>query len=268
MSHAPDSPFVDIHCHLIPGIDDGASSWDVSLEMARMAAAEGIETIVTTPHQLGAYEQNRGDMIREKVAELQQRLRRANVPLTVLPGADVRIEPEMIDRLRQGDVLSLADLRKHVLLELPHEVYFPLKPVLDGLRGIKMTGILSHPERNQGLLEQPRITESLVQSGCLMQVTAGSLLGKFGPQSQSMSEWMIRSGLVHFIATDAHGVNSRRPLMRRAFQRVAELCDQTTATDLCCRNPAAVASGRVVKAGRRKTVAPTRSRWFRRGKVA
>lgn len=236
-------PFVDIHCHLAPRLDDGAQSWEQSLLMGAMAAADGIHTIVATPHQLGNFAHNSGQTIRARIDELQQFLNSHGVGLRVLPGADVRIEPCMIDRLCAGDVLTLADHRKHVLLELPHELYFPLEEVLEGLRRVEMTGILSHPERNQGLLKQPRLLGPLVDRGCLMQVTCGSLLGTFGPQSRQLAEWMLEQGLVHFLATDAHGHTARRPLMRHAFERAKRLVGEEIAVDLCCRNPARVAAG-------------------------
>jgi protein-tyrosine phosphatase len=244
---AHDEPFVDIHCHLIPDIDDGAKSWEQSLAMARMAVADGLRTIVATPHQLGNYSHNYGQLIRLRTAELQQFLETHQVPLCVLPGADVRIESGMIKLLRAGQVLTLGDHGKHVLLELPHELYFPLEEVLSELQRAGMVGILSHPERNQGLLKQPRLLESLVQHGCLMQVTCGSLLGTFGPASQEMATWALEQGLVHFLATDAHGPSARRPLMRRAFQLAADLIGREGALDLCCRNPAAVAAGQEVQ---------------------
>ena len=236
-------PFVDIHCHMIPGIDDGSKSWDQSLAMGEMAVADGIETIAVTPHQLGSYTHNHGQLVRSRTAELQQLLDDHRLPLQVLPGADVRIEPGMLEKLRSGDVLTLADQRKHVLLELPHELYFPLDDVLGDLHRAGLVGILSHPERNQGLLKKPQLIEPLVDSGCLMQVTCSSLMGTFGSAPQQMAEWMQEQGLVHFLATDAHGPNSRRPLMRRAFERAAEIVDEEIATLLCCRNPAAVACG-------------------------
>ena len=244
--------FVDIHCHLAPGIDDGAKSWDECLTMAKMAAADGISTVVITPHQLGNFSHNSGDAIRSLAAEVQEFLRGHNVPLQILPGADVRIEAGMVGRIRRGEVLSLADRRRHVLLELPHELYLPLDTLLAELNSARMVGILSHPERNAGILAQPAILPPLVDAGCLLQVTAGSLLGAFGPKLQKFSEQLILEGLVHFISTDAHGTKSRRPLMRKAFERVAELTDLATAVFLCCDNPAAVAEGHEVKAGRRR----------------
>jgi protein-tyrosine phosphatase len=262
--------FVDIHCHLVPEIDDGAQSWDESFAMADMAVADGIATIIVTPHQLGTYSHNSGDAIRQKTVELQAQLDEQGIPLEVLPGADVRIDDGMVNGLRRGTVLTLADLRHHVLLELPHELYFPLDHVLEDLRRAGLVGILSHPERNQGLLKDPDTVAALVDDGCLMQVTAGSLIGGMGPAPQAMAEWMLAHGLVHFLATDAHGPKSRRPLLSRAFERAAELTDWETATDLCCRNPAAVADGQPVAPGRRAGAVKQRrgiSSWFARRKA-
>jgi len=245
--------FVDIHCHLLPAIDDGSTDWETTLGMAQMAVADGTQAIIVTPHQLGNFAQNRGDDIRARTEQLQQVLDQHGIALQVMPGGDVRIEDGMIEGLVSGEVMSLGDLRKHVLLELPHELYFPLEGVLASLQRQGMTGILSHPERNRGLLREPDLLPTLVDGGCLMQVTAGSLMGTFGPKSQALAEWMLKNGLVHFIATDAHGTKSRRPLMRRAFERVAEICDESTAEDLCCNYPALVARGERVPAGRRET---------------
>lgn len=259
--------FVDIHCHLLPGIDDGARDWEESLAMAQLAADDGTTTVVATPHQLGSFAQNRGSEIRRLVAELQTRLTAAGIPLTVLPGADVRIEPDMFDRLASGDVLTLGDHRRHVLLELPHDLYLPLEPIVATLARRQMVGILSHPERNEGIMRCPEVVGPLVESGCLLQITAGSLCGAFGDECRSLAEWLIGEGFAHFVATDAHGVRSRRPLMHRAFERVAELTDDHTATDLCCTNPAAVAAGQGVRPGRRP-VARRKAKWFTRKAVA
>ena len=236
--------FTDIHCHLLPGIDDGAKNWDDTLEMAAMALADGTETIICTPHQLGSYSHRTGDEIRTLVSQTQKVLDEHQIPLLILPGADVRIDSDMIDRLRSGDCVSLGDHRRHVLLELPHEMYMPLEPVLNQLRGIKMLGILSHPERNQGILRQPELLAPLVSSGCLMQITAESLLGVFGEQPQRLTEWMLLRGLVHFVASDGHSPRRRKPLMSQAKMRVADLVGEEVAVAICCNNPANVAAGR------------------------
>ncbi len=256
--------FVDIHCHLIPGIDDGAASWAESLEMAKIAAADQIGTIIVTPHQLGSFAHVKGSQIRRAAADLQRCLREQGVPLTVLPGADVRVQVDLIHQLRRGDVLTLGDRGKHVLLELPHELYFSLDGCLDSLKADSITGILSHPERNQGLLRKPHLIGALARRGCLMQVTAGSLMGAFGPRCQALAELIVRSGWADFIATDAHGCKTRRPLMQRAFRRVAEIANEQTAYELCCRNPARVAQGSEVPVNRLIKQGPIKRRkWFR-----
>ena len=222
--------------------------------MAEMAAYDGTRTVIVTPHQLGAFAHNTGDLIRRRTREFQQVLNDRGVDLTVLPGGDVRIEPGLVEMLRSGDVLTLGDHGRHVLLELPHELYVPLDRLLDDLHAAGLRGILSHPERNQGLLRDPDKIGPLVEAGCLMQITAGSLLETFGPASRDMSEWMVREGLVHFVATDAHGIRSRRPLMGRAFARVAELAGADVATAVCCGNPGCVAAGREVSAPVRRNL--------------
>lgn len=261
---------VDIHCHLVPGIDDGASDLDDSLAMARMAVDDGIGVIVVTPHQLGNYQHNTGDKIRAATQQLQTALQQHGIPLRVLPGGDVRIEESMISKLVSGEAMTLADQRRHVLLELPHELYFPLEPILQQLDRHKMIGILSHPERNQGLLRQRDLLPKLVDAGCLMQVTAGSLVGGMGELCQELAVWMLERGLVHFLATDAHGPTSRRPLLQRAYSRVVEIVDERTAYELCVFNPGCVALGRDVQAGRRairKEPQQTGS-WFGRRKAS
>lgn len=254
--------FVDIHCHLLPGIDDGAADWSQSLAMARMAANDGIATIVATPHQLGNYSHNRAETILGLVGELQTRLDEEDIPLRVLPGADVRIEPEMVAKVLKGEVLALGGRTRYVLLELPHELYVPLDRLLAELEGAGLVGVLSHPERNLGLLAQPQVVESLVDAGCLMQVTAGSLIGTFGPPMTAMAERLLSRGLVHFLATDAHGPKSRRPLLRRAFERAAELAGHKAACAMCCDNPSLLVADRPIPRGRTRVQRQGLARWF------
>lgn len=244
MSRMP--PLVDIHCHLLPELDDGAATWDEALAMARLAAEDGITCIVATTHQLGAYGQNRGDMIRGQAAKLQHKLDQQGLKLKILPGAEIRIEPDLVPRVVSGDLLSLADCRRHVLLELPHDVCFPIERLLAELKAAGMTGILAHPERNQAIRSKPEILAALIRGGCLLQVTGGSLLGTFGPDVQKFTARLIQQGLVHFVSSDAHGSRARRPLLAAAFQAVANLVDEAAAIDLLSRNPACVAEGRDV----------------------
>ncbi len=259
--------FVDIHYHLLPDIDDGAQGVNEALSMATLAVEESIETVVVTPHQLGNYAHNSGQAIRDKTVEFRQLMAERQVPLKILHGADVRIEDGVLDKLDCGEVLTLGDHGKHVLLELPHELYFSLEGLLRGLRSLGMVGILSHPERNQGLLSCRGPVERLVDAGCLMQVTAGSLTGVFGSASRKLAEWALRKGLVHFVSTDAHGVRSRRPLLKECYRRVVELTDGETAHALFSENPRRVSCGQAVPSGRRAIVSPVTPNWYGFGKA-
>jgi protein-tyrosine phosphatase len=153
-----------------------------------------------------------------------------------------------------------------LLLELPHELYFDLLPLVCQLQRIGIQSILSHPERNHGLLAHPEIVGKLVEHGCLMQVTCGSLLGTFGKPAQRMAEAMIKSGDAHILATDAHGSQARRPRMAAAFQRATELAGMEIAKRICCLNPALVAAGQAVAGGRIQS--SRRRSWFGRQAAA
>jgi protein-tyrosine phosphatase len=240
--------FTDIHCHLLPAVDDGAADWDETLAMARLAAADGIATAVVTPHQLGSYGRNRGADLRARAGQLRQLLDRHGVALCVLPGAEVRIEPGLLGKLQSGEVLTLADRQRHVLLELPPEVYLPLDRVVAELRAAGITAVLAHPERNAGILARPEILVSLVRCGCLVQITAGSLVGSFGPEVQRLAARLVLDGLAHCAATDAHGLDCRRPRMAQAFEAIRDLAGEETALALCCHNPACIAAAEPVHA--------------------
>lgn len=240
------SEFVDIHGHYLPELDDGARTWQEAIAMARIAAGEGIRRLVVTPHQLGNYRHNHAELIRAKTALFQRHLDDNQIPIQVRPGADVRIEAELVSQVRCGSVLTLADHGRHVLLELPHELYIPLDAIIAQLLQNRITPVLSHPERNRGLVRTPKLVELLVTQGCLMQITASSLLGAFGEEAKQLAEWMVRQRLAHFVATDAHGSESRRPLIRCAYERVVALAGPAYACQICCENPLAVFEGRNV----------------------
>ncbi|OHB79160.1 MAG: hypothetical protein A2W31_18445 [Planctomycetes bacterium RBG_16_64_10] len=254
-------PFTDIHCHLLPGLDDGPQDLATALAMARLAARDGTRVVIVTPHQLGRYTSNRGAAIRDQTGLLQQALDEHGIPLRLLPGADVRIDDRLVALVQQGEVLSLADHGRHVLVELPHELYLPLEPLIEQLAAAGLVAILSHPERNRGILARPDVVAGLVDAGCLMQVTAGSLTGQFGRSVQGLAEVLIAGGLVQFVGSDAHATRDRAPVLRPAFDRVAAHTDYQTAIDLLCRNPALVARGQPVPAGRRRVPAKTPTWW-------
>lgn len=243
------SDFSDIHCHIVPGIDDGSANLAESLAMARVAEADGTQSLIATPHQLGTNSHVSAEAIRQGVADLQAALNAEGIGVSVLPGADVRIEPELPKLVKQGRVLTLADRGKHVLLELPHETYFPLDALLAVLGRQGLVGILSHPERNRGIIKNPDVMWDVVEAGGLLQITAGSLTGAFGCSPQKIAELCVEERLIHFIASDAHDTKNRPFGMRGAYDTIVEMADEGLANLVCCENPARVFEGDDVDGG-------------------
>jgi protein-tyrosine phosphatase len=235
--------FTDIHCHIVPGIDDGSANIAESLAMARRAFADGTKSLIATPHQLGTNNRVSAEGIRQGVADLQNVLNAEKILVSVLPGADVRIEPELPKLVKQGKVLTLADKGKHVLLELPHETYFPLEPLLAALSRQGLVGILSHPERNRGIIKNPDVMWDVVEAGGLLQITAASLTGAFGRSPQKIAEMCVEERLIHFIASDAHDTKNRPFGIRDAYDTIIEMAGEDLATLVCCENPARVVAG-------------------------
>ncbi|MCS7237510.1 MAG: hypothetical protein NZ899_04485 [Thermoguttaceae bacterium] len=238
--------FVDIHCHILPGLDDGPSDWQEALQMARLAVAQGVTHLVATPHQLGAFSSNSATKIADVFSEFQRRLAQLELPLKVFLGADVRIEPELPARLIRGEVLPIGPAGRYVLVELPFDVSLPLLPVLEGIRAAGFRPILTHPERSLAVGRHLEELRRWVNGGGVIQLTGGSLVGSFGVEVQARAERLLREGLVHVVASDAHGALKRRPLWRRVYERLEELLGEEPADLLCHDNPACILAGQDV----------------------
>ncbi|MCD6388095.1 MAG: tyrosine protein phosphatase, partial [Desulfobulbaceae bacterium] len=174
--------FIDIHCHCLPGLDDGPVNSPEALNLCRALVEEGIKTVVATPHQLGRFDgRNKAAQVRTAVDEWTGQLQEAGIPLTVLPGADVRVDERMLRLLQDDTVLTLADRGKYLLLELPHEAFIDIEPLIRQLADRRISVIISHPERHPVLAARPEIIAKWADLGTSVQITAGSLLGQFGP---------------------------------------------------------------------------------------
>ena len=213
---------IDLHCHLLPGIDDGAPELATSLAMARIAAADGINVIACTPHIYPGMYDNNGPAIRQAVAELQARLEEAGIPLRLTLGADTHIAPDLVAGLRAGRVPTLHDSR-YFLLEPPHHVAPPrLAETVFDLLAAGYVPVITHPERLSWIEDRYETFVELARQGAWLQVTAGSLTGRFGKAAQYWGERLLDEGWVQILATDSHGVDRRPPLLaegRRAAER-------------------------------------------------
>lgn len=228
---------IDLHCHLLPGIDDGAKSAEISLEMARIAVADGITTAACTPHILPGVYNNSGPAIRTAVAQLRKALARAGIPLVLVTGADVHIAPDLSVALKDGRALTINDSR-YLLLEPPHHVAPPrLADHIFGLQAAGYFPILTHPERLSWIEGHYDLIKRLVYSGILMQLTAGSLMGSFGRRPRYWAERMLDDGLCHLLATDAHNTEQRAPRMSDAREVAAQRLGEGEAVNLVLARP-------------------------------
>lgn len=235
---------IDLHCHLLPGIDDGAATVADSLQMARMAVADGITDIVVTPHLGNGVYHVTSEKIRRKVASLQQTLLREKIPLQLHPGAEVYLHDRLAENLQNGSVITIGDGGKYLLLELP-VLSLPrfTEKLLDNLRQLEIIPIIAHPECQVVLQEQPQILGRWRRDyGCVNQVSAASLAGKMGNRARKTAIRLLQSGLAQVIASDAHNTGCRCPGLSQAYAALAAINPDLAA--ICQTNAVAILQGR------------------------
>jgi len=228
---------IDLHSHLLPGIDDGAKDIEVSIEMARMAVADGIRIMACTPHiKPGVYD-NDGPSIRAAVEDLAAVLLEREIDLYLLTGADVHLAPRLAEGMRSGRVLTVADSR-YFLFEPPHHVAPPrLEEVAADLMRSGFIPVLTHPERLSWIETNYASVGRMFNAGVWIQLTAASITGEFGSRPLYWSERMLDEGMVHIIASDAHTTGRRRPNLSRARAKVAERLGEAEAEHVCLTRP-------------------------------
>jgi len=238
---------IDIHSHILPEIDDGARSLEEALEMARVAAADGIQQMVCTPHMFNGISDNPDPAeILERVNAFQEAIGAQG--LRVLPGNEVHVSHEIVEQARTNRVTKL-NRQNYMLVEFPtmvvpigaDELFYRLQ--LDGVRPI-----LVHPERNSQIQARPSIVANFVERGVHIQVTAMSVTGEFGNGPKQCAESLLRHNCVHFLATDAHRAERRPPILSRGRDAAAAIIGAEKALKLVYDNPLAVVKGETIQA--------------------
>ena len=232
---------VDIHCHIIPGVDDGSRSWEMTRDMCRIAADDGVRHIVATPHCNHEYSYDR-----QRYEELIDKLEEAaEGRLEFSIGCDFHFSFENItDAIENPKRYSINGTR-YLLVEFSD---YSIPPNVNELifqftsRG--MVPIVTHPERNPLLVCRPEKVLDLVNAGALVQVTANSVTGYWGEKARSVSQWLLAQGAVHVIASDAHDPKRRRPVLSEARSTVARMLGERLAEDLVSNNPQAIVEGK------------------------
>jgi protein-tyrosine phosphatase len=232
---------VDIHCHLLPGLDDGPDSLEESLQMAEMAIADGITHVIATPHASDYYKFF-PDLVRKRRDELQSRL---GARLHLATGCDFHLSYENLQELLRSPVSFTLNQKNYLLVEFAD---FSIPPTIDQtLHELCLAGvrpIVTHPERNALLRAHPARLVKWMRLGCTVQVTALSLLGRFGEAARRATDLLLEKNAVHFFASDAHNLKGRPLVLREACEEVARRKGPRVAEALFCENPLAAFEGR------------------------
>ena len=236
--------FIDIHCHCLPGLDDGPSTMSVALALCQQMAIDGITTAVATPHQLGRFEgRNEAASVREAVHKLNQMLRNHGIYINILPGGEVRVDERICQLLKADEILTLADGGRYILLELPHQIFIDIEPLLQELITIGIRPIISHAERIAAFTKQPHLLLRWLEHPIDLQITTSSLLGDFGDEAKKAAWNYITSGWARIVATDSHDLDSRKPNMKAAFRQIRMKLGEDLARLICFENPLRVING-------------------------
>lgn len=212
---------VDLHCHLLPGIDDGSKNMEISLRLAKEATENGVTHALLTPHHMnGRYLNHKKDVIK-LTNEFRKQLKEHKIPLTVFPGQEVRINGQLIDALDKDDILFADESNRYLMLEFPDDdVPHYTNQMIFELQRRKIIPVIVHPERNTKIMDHPELLYQLLQKGCLSQITASSYVGTFGKKVENFSEKLIKNGQGYLFASDAHDLPGRKYEMRQAFKKL------------------------------------------------
>ena len=212
---------VDIHCHILPETDDGAVSLEESVEMARAAAADGIKTIVATPHMFdGVHDTPEKETILRRIKMV---IEASGGCIEIIPGGEVRYSYEIFQEIGNPETRIKLNGTSYMLLEFPfHSIPPNIEMTIFQILNAGVTPVIAHPERNRRIQQYPKIIADLVERGAFAQLDAGSLTKSFGPESYRTARKIVEAGLGHFIATDAHHQDRRRPVLSLAVAVAAQ----------------------------------------------
>ena len=237
---------IDIHNHLLPGIDDGAPDVDTAVNLAKIAAADGITHLVCTPHIYpGRYDNTLGTIAAAKQI-FEQALLTHGVDLKVSTAAEVRFDIEWMQAVTLGGIPMLGQWqgKKVLLLEFPHgAIPFAAERLTGWLIAQQIVPVIAHPDRNKGLLATPSKLKPFLEQGCLLQVTAGSVAGRFGRPVRKLVTDLLHQGVVTLMASDAHNVKYRPPVLTEGLEAAAKLIGDKEAYKLVHDNPWQIAKG-------------------------
>lgn len=235
---------IDIHSHILPGLDDGPRTLDNALRMCEIAREDGIKTMVATPHTLNGIYENGKEAIGKGTATLNDALRKRECDIDILPGSDTRLGTSLPEMLKEGRVMTVNDTGKFLLVELsPFFVADQVKQQLFELSISGVTPVISHPERNETLMDDLEVVRYFIRLGALIQITAGSVTGHFGRNVEKSTMRLLRLNMVHVLATDAHNITSRPPVLSKALRVISNEIGADEARKMVVDTPQSIING-------------------------
>lgn len=240
-------PIVDMHCHLLAGLDDGPKVQAEALEMCRMLAEQGVSSVLALAHQNEHYPAVTPERIRAGALTLKEEVRNNRLPIAIFPGAEVMIHPDFLSHVRQQSYLTISDAGKFFLIEFPHGVFLDLREIIYRLIELGIRPILAHPEQSPELLFSEQMAEQWVRMGCLFQLSTGNVLGSPDKRSARAIKGWVQRGFYHVIGSDGHSPSRRPPLLAEASRVIASWLDPLSANRLCGMNGMAILQGLPLK---------------------
>lgn len=236
-AYRQDVRMIDLHCHLLPGLDDGATNLEMSLAMAQLAVDDGITVVACTPHIHPGIYHNTGSQILAATDRLREALQQAGIDLRLVSGADAHMTVRFTDKLAKREILTLADSR-YVLVEPPYHVApMRLEQFFFEILASGYVPVLTHPERLRWIADLYPAVQRLIRNGVWMQITAGSLIGQFGREPKYWAERMLANGHVHLIASDAHDPHVRVPNLSSGLEFASRHVGEHEATNMVLTRP-------------------------------
>ena len=236
---------VDIHCHVLPGVDDGAETIAESLEMLKKASEGGVKAVVATPHLLRGMYETEFSVREQMTADLQKAADEKGIDIQVKSGVEYYLSPQILEETDKLKELTINNNGKYILVELPMPIVPPgVADIIFGLKLHGITPILAHPERNSRICQNPDILFGLVEKGLITQVNSGSILGKYGREIKKCAEILLTNNLSHVIASDMHSASS--DTMDKAMPLVEKLLDEKRTTRLFIENSTRILEGKSI----------------------
>ena len=263
---------IDLHLHLLPGLDDGAKTLEESIQMCWISYRDGVRTIVATPHTLNGLYLNDRETILTKLQELNEALiqcgmrnaecgikhskseiesssvnsaiRIPSSEFRILPGADVHLSEKTLLYLDQGKLMTISDGKKYLFLEFPFQgIPYQAEEIIFQIMTRGIIPIITHPERNLEIGQRPQRYYEMIRIGCLGQVTAMSLTGEFGSRVRQIAERLLKNRLIHFIASDAHSTDGRPPILSEGVRAAEKIVGKEEAQKMVTQYPQAILEG-------------------------